>query len=120
VDGLFGLDRQLTELWHMRLEIAYQEISNLTQLNTRLLPQEWTIAIAQDYQVHPLAKIKPVLTIDPQTSLVYGILKATLSVTQNLEVEVFSLGNLNSIPTEENLRQKLITRDLGIRGQYFF
>jgi hypothetical protein len=120
VDGLFGLDRQLTELWHMRLEIAYQEISNQTQFNTRLLPQEWTIALAQDYQLHPLAKIKPVLTIDPKTSLLYGILKATLSVTQNLEVEVFGLGNLNSNPTEENLRQKLITRDLGIRGQYFF
>ncbi|MFZ4712345.1 MAG: hypothetical protein ACOYL6_01420 [Bacteriovoracaceae bacterium] len=120
IDGLVGLDRQLTELWHVRLEVAYQEIPKNQTFNTRLLPQELTVAIAQEYELHPLFKIKPVLTMDPKNYLIFGILKGTLSLTQNLEIEAFALGNLNQNPGEENLRQRLLTRDLGLRGQYYF
>ncbi len=119
-DAMFGLDRQITEPWHMRLEFAYQEQPKNQLISTRFLSQEYTWALAQEYELHPLVKIKPVLTFDPETYLLYGIFKASLSLTQNFEIEAFASGNLNSDPTAENTRQKLLTRDLGIRGQYYF
>lgn len=120
VDAMFGLDRQWTQIWHTRLEFSYQELETKTGISTRFLPQEYTIAIANEFETHPLLKLKPIITYDPKANIAFAIFKANLNLLQNLDLEAFALGNLNENKAEETKRQKLLTRDIGVRFQYYF
>lgn len=119
-DMVFGLDRQMTQYWHMRIEASYQENDKTEFISSRFLPQEYMIALAQEFEAHPLVKLKPVLTFDPESYQTYGIFKVTINATQNFDMEFYGMQYLLNRPHKEVLRQKIMNGEAGIRGQYFF
>lgn len=119
-DMVIGLDRQLTQFWHARFEASYQQNDAGELISTRFLPQEYTIALAQEFEVHPLVKLKPVFTFDPETYQTYGLFKATINATQNCDLEFYAMEYLLNRPHKEVIRQKIMSGEVGVRGQYFF
>lgn len=119
-DMVFGLDRQVTQWWHARLEGSYQEIDHTEFISTRFLPQEYMIALAQEFEVHPLVKLRPVLTFDPESYQTYALFKVTYNATQNFDLEFYGNQYLLNRPHKETVRQKIMNGEAGIRGQYFF
>lgn len=119
-DMVLGLDRQVTQFWHARLEASYQQNDKGEIISTRFLPQEYTIALAQEFEAHPLVKLKPVLTFDPETYQTYGLFKVTINATQNFDLEFYAMQYLLNRPHKEVIRQKIMSGEVGVRGQYFF
>lgn len=132
LDLMLGYDEQLTNKWHIRMESGYQkqnrnQVFNPASFGDRFLPVEYFIALANVYEVHPLVKLSATLINEPTSGFTYGIARATYSMGENFEGEIFGFSpvakgrNKELKPGELNtLAQKFVTQDIGIALRAFF
>lgn len=132
LDILLGYDEQLTAKWHLRLEGGYQQKNRKfafdpAALGDRFLPVEYFIALAQQYEIHPLVKVGGTLISDFTTGFTYFIARSTFSIGNNFEADIFAFtplakGKSDKSPENQanNLAQKLVTQDLGLAVRAFF
>lgn len=123
VDILLGYDRQLTPLWHIRMESGYQKANrSLTGAvgAERFLPTEYFVALANQYEIHPLVKISATLINDIKSGFTYGLAKLTFSLSDNAEAELFGYSPVARGDKADNVTQKLVTQDVGAALRYFF
>ncbi len=123
VDILLGYDRQMTNKWHLRVESGYQKINpttNLLLVGDRFLPSEYFVALANQYEIHPLWKISGTFINDIKSGFTYGLARLTFSFIENAEGEIFGYSPMFHGDRAENVAQKLVTQDLGLTARYFF
>ncbi len=122
-DVLLGYDQQLTNKWHIRAEAGYQKknrFSGLTSINDRFLPTEYFIALANQYEIHPLLKLGGTIVNDIKTGFTYLIMRNTLDLGHNTEAEIFGYLPVAKGSGIENDAQKLVTTDIGVALRTFF
>ncbi len=122
-DVLLGFDQQLTAKWHLRTEAGYQKRNTLADINSfgdRFLPTEYFIALANQYEFHPLFKAQGTLVHDIKSGFTYLIAKGTYSLTQNIEAELFGFSPLAQGGEADQPAQKLVTTDVGVALRAFF
>lgn len=123
VDALLGYDRQLTAKWHLRFEGGYQEKNQFLSFNSvgeRFLPTEYFIALANQYELHPLIKVTGTIINDLKSGFTYFITKNTLDLGHDMEMEVFGFLPLARGDAADNEAQKLVTTDVGMALRAFF
>ena len=132
LDMMLGYDEQLTAKWHLRLEAGYQKknevfIFNPNSIGDRFLPVEYFIALANQYEIHPLVKIGGTVISDFTTGFTYFIARSTFSLGSNIEADIFAFTPLAKGKTDNssrnqanNLAQKFVTQDLGVALRAFF
>ncbi len=122
VDLLFGYDRQLTQKWHVRVESGYQKQNPTTTTVTteRFLPTEYFVALANQYEIHPLLKVSGTLINDIKSGFTYGLARLTFSFYENAEAELFGYSPVARGDRAENVAQQLVTQDIGFAGRYFW
>lgn len=122
-DVMLGFDQQLTALWHVRGEGGYQKsnrYANATNFGERFLPTEYFIALANQYEAHPLLKLTGTVVNDIKSGFTYLIARSTYSVTDNIEAEIFGMSPVAKGDAADNPAQKLVTTDLGLALRAFF
>ena len=122
IDILLGYDRQLTGKWHVRMESGYQKTNRYATLTNsdRFLPTEYFIALANQYEIHPLVKTTLTLINDIKSGFTYGLFRVTASVSDNAEAELFGYSPVSKGDRADNVTQKLVTQDIGGAVRYFF
>ena len=118
-----GFDQQFTNLWHMRVEAGYQKrdrFASLTALNDRFLPAEYFIALANQYDIHPLVELGATIINDIKTGFTYFITRNTLDLGHSTEAEIFAYLPMAKGSQIENQAQKLVTTDVGFSIRKFF
>lgn len=122
VDILLGYDRQLTQKWHVRMESGYQKQNSSTvTFNTeRFLPTEYFVALANQYEIHPLLKISGTFINDIKSGFTYGLARLTYSFFDNAEAELFGYSPVARGTRAQNVAQRLVTQDIGLAGRYFW
>ncbi len=123
IDILLGYDRQLTGKWHLRIESGYQKQNRfINQLTTseRFLPTEYFLAVANQYEIHPLVKVTATFINDIKSGFTYGLARISFSLTDNAEAEIFGYSPIIKGDRAENPVQKLVTQDAGAALRYFF
>lgn len=131
-DFMLGYDEQLNSRWHLRIEGGYQKkTENATidpnALGDRFLPVEYFVAFANGYEVHPLLNLAGTLISDFTSGFTYFIARGTLSLTENVEGELFlftpvAKGKDSEINLKDpnSLAQRLVTQDIGFALRMFF
>lgn len=123
MDILLGYDRQLTTKWHVRMESGYQKQNRSLGAATtteRFLPTEYFVALANQYELHPLVKVSATFINDIKSGFTYGLAKLTLNISENGEAELFGYSPVARGNEADNATQKLVTQDLGLAARYFF
>jgi hypothetical protein len=122
-DIMLGFDQQITNRWHLRAEGGHQKknkYASLTTINDRFLPTEYFIAIANQYEIHPLVKLGGTIINDVKTGFTYFITRNTYSFAKSSEVEIFAYLPMAKGSDIENQAQKLVTTDVGLALRTFF
>lgn len=122
-DFILGYDEQLTQLWHVRVEGGYQKQNrfvNLTSFGDRFLPTEYFIAIANQYEIHPLVKIGGTVINDIKSGFIYFIARSTFSLGNDMEADLFGYIPVAKGSSTDNPAQKLVTTDVGMALRAFF
>lgn len=123
-DAMIGYDQQMTNKWHVRLESGYQKSNRLmganTGFNDRFLPTEYFVALANQYEIHPLIKMTGTLINDIKTGFSYFITRNTFDLGHNTEADIFGYIPLAKGNGIENPAQKLVTTDIGMSLRTFF
>lgn len=130
MDLLMGYDEQLSAKWHLRLEAGYQQKSRSfapSAAGERFLPVEYFVALANQYEVHPLLRLTGTVVNDFTTGFTYLLGKSTLSLGNNVEGELFFFSPVakgrqdDSRGNQANsLAQRLVTQDFGLAIRAFF
>ncbi len=123
LDILLGFDRQFSQKWHVRLESGYQKINRFASgpfSNDRFLPSEYFVAVANQYDIHPLVKLSGTVINDIKSSFTYGLVRMTYSFLENSEGELFAFIPVARGDEAESLFYNLVTRDVGIAFRFFF
>lgn len=123
LDILLGYDRQLTGKWHLRVESGYQKQNrflNTLTTSERFLPTEYFVAVANQYEIHPLVKLTGTFINDIKSGFTYGLMRLSFSLSDNTEAEVFGYSPFIKGDQAENPVQKLVTQDLGVSLRSFF
>jgi hypothetical protein len=123
IDILLGVDRQFTQKWHVRMEAGYQKQNRYLNPFTpqdRFLPTEYFIALANQYEFHPLVKGTLTFINDVKSGFTYGLTRLTLSLSENSEGEIFGYSPVARGDRADNITQKLVTQDVGIAARIFF
>lgn len=122
-DILLGYDQQLSEKWHLRGEAGYQKINRyatLTSTNDRFLPAEYFVALAAQYDVHPLVKLGGTVINDIKSGFTYFVTKNTVDLGHDTEAELFAFLPLAKGDGVDIPAQKLVTTDIGVALRKFF
>jgi len=122
-DVMLGYDQQVTSKWHIRGEGGYQKknrYAGLESINDRFLPTEYFIALANQYEIHPLVKLGGTIINDVKTGFTYFIMRNTVDLGHDTEVEVFGYLPVAKGSDIENPAQKLVTTDIGLALRTFF
>ena len=122
-DVLLGYDQQLTNKFHLRGESGYQKQNRYATsgtINDRFLPIEYFLAIAAQYEVHPLVQLGGTVVNDLKSGFTYFITKNTVDLGHSTEFEIFAYIPLAKGDTIENPAQKLVTTDVGLALRTFF
>src|SRR5690606_32763126 len=122
-DYLLGYDRQLTDSWHLRIEAGYQkedQYRDFSVFQERFLPQEYFLALANTFQVHPLLKLSGTLFTDPEAQFAMAIFKSTYNAFSNFEVDFYALAPIRNKPEKETKGQSVISSDVGLSLRYFY
>jgi len=122
-DVLLGYDQQLTNKFHLRGESGYQNQNRYATsgtINDRFLPIEYFLAIAAQYEVHPLVQLGGTVVNDLKSGFTYFITKNTVDLGHSTEFEIFAYIPLAKGDTIENPAQKLVTTDVGLALRTFF
>lgn len=123
-DVMFGYDQQVTNKWHVRIEGGHQKMdSNLNldiTLSDRFLPSEYFIAIANQYEIHPLVKLGGTIVNDIKTGFTYFITRNTLDLGHDTEAEIFAYVPAVRGSNIQNPAQKIVTTDIGMSLRTFF
>ncbi len=122
-DAMLGYDQQITNKWHIRTEGGYQKknrFANPTTINDRFLPSEYFIAIANQYDIHPLVKVGATIVNDIKSGFTYLISRNTFNIGQSSEAEIFAYIPAAKGSHIENPAQKLVTTDVGMALRTFF
>lgn len=122
-DALLGYDQQLTSKWHLRSEGGYQKknpFANLSTFGERFLPTEYFVALANQYEVHPLVKLTGTVINDLKSGFTYFIAKSTFDLGHSMEAEVYGYTPVSKGDDADNPAQKLVTSDIGLALRAFF
>ena len=122
-DAMFGYDQQVTNKWHIRGEGGYQQrnrYAGLASINDRFLPSEYFIALANQYEIHPLLKLGGTIINDIKSGFTYFIMRNTFDIGFNSEAEIFGYLPMAKGNAIENPAQKLVTTDIGMALRTFF
>jgi hypothetical protein len=122
-DLLLGYDQQLTGKWHLRGEAGYQKNNRYADLSTfgeRFLPTEYFVALANIFEIHPLAKVSGTVVNDIKSGFTYLIARSTLSLSENVEGEIFGFTPISKGDATDNPVQRLVTTDVGLALRAFF
>lgn len=123
IDSILGYDEQLTGKWHVRIEGGYQKKNkfvNLASFGERFLPTEYFVAIANQYEIHPLIKLSGTVINDVKSGFTYLIAKSTFDLGHNMEADIFGYVPASKGDETENPAQKLVTTDYGLAFRMFF
>lgn len=123
VDIMLGYDQQLTNKWHIRFEGGYQKANRYAAtsgFSDRFLPTEYFAALANTYEIHPLLKASGTIINDIKSGFTYFIVKGTLDLGHNMELEMFGFTPVAKGDAADNLAQKLVTSDVGVALRAFF
>ena len=123
VDIMLGYDQQLTNKWHIRFEGGYQKANRhavTSGFSDRFLPTEYFAALANTYEIHPLLKASGTIINDIKSGFTYFIVKGTLDLGHNMELEMFGFTPVAKGDAADNLAQKLVTSDVGVALRAFF
>lgn len=125
-DLLVGYDRQFTPTWHLRVEGGYQDsdkrlvVQNPLALQGRFLPFESFLAIAPQWEAHPLLKLSATVVHDFKTRFGYGLARASYSLAKDIEWDIFGLSPIYRNGAKASLIQRIVTTDLGTAVRAFF
>jgi hypothetical protein len=122
-DALLGYDQQVTNKWHVRLESGYQKKNRFLltpSFGERFLPTEYFVALANQFEVHPLVKLTGTIVNDVKTGFTYFITRNTVDLGHNMEFEIFGYIPAAKGSDIENPAQKLVTTDVGAALRAFF
>ena len=121
-DAMFGYDQQMTNKWHIRAEGGSQKNNRYITFTSfdRFLPTEYFIALANQYEAHPLVKLSGSVVNDIKSGFTYLIFRTTYNVTDNTELELFGYQPVAKGDSADNVAQKLVTTDLGMAFRAFF
>ncbi len=122
-DFTFGYDEQLTQLWHVRFEGGYQKKNRNAGLNAfgeRFLPSEYFIALANQYEIHPLVKLSGTVISDFKSGFTYLIARSTFDIGHDMEADLFGYIPASKGESDDNPAQKLVTTDVGLSLRAFF
>lgn len=122
-DVMLGFDQQLTNKWHLRTEAGYQKknrYAGLESINERFLPTEYFVALANQYEIHPLLKLGGTIVYDVKSGFTYLIMRNTLDLGHNTEAEIYGYLPVAKGDEIENPAQKLVTTDIGFALRTFF
>jgi len=122
-DVLLGYDQQLTNKFHLRGESGYQKQNRYVtagSINDRFLPIEYFLAIAAQYEIHPLVQLGGTVVNDLKSGFTYFITKNKIDLGHSTEFEIFAYIPLAKGDTIENPAQKLVTTDVGLALRTFF
>lgn len=121
LDVLLGFDRQLSPDWHLRLESGYQKINRfLSGRPERFLPTEYFLALANQYDFHPLLQGSLTFINDIKSGFTYGVVKISWSLFDNAEAEAFAFTPVARGGSASNATQELVTVDAGLAVRAFF
>ncbi len=122
-DVLLGYDQQLSNTFHLRGESGYQKQNRYVtagSINDRFLPIEYFLAIAAQYDIHPLVQLGGTVVNDLKSGFTYFITKNKIDLGHSTEFEIFAYIPLAKGDTIENPAQKLVTTDVGMALRTFF
>jgi hypothetical protein len=121
-DVMMGVDQQMTNKWHVRVEGGHQKRNKFatSYFNDRFLPSEYFIALANQYEIHPLVKLGGTIINDIKTGFTYFITRNTYSFGESSEAELFAYVPMAKGSGIENQAQKLVTTDVGLAIRTFF
>ncbi len=123
LDLVLGYDLQLTSKWHLRTEGGYQKTNRYNLAGSfaeRFLPTEYFVAVANQYEIHPLIKLSGTIIYDIKTGFAYGIAKSTFDLGHDFEGDIFGYSPIVKGQDVENVSQKLVTTDVGLALRMFF
>ena len=78
------------------------------------------MALANQVELHPLVKTSFTVIHDIKTQFGYGLARATYSIFQNWEAEVFGFAPIYKNGEKQNTVQRIITKDIGLALRAFF
>jgi hypothetical protein len=125
-DIMLGYDRRLTTDWHIRVEGGHQKtdqyltIGNASQFNSRFLPSEYFVAVANEYQLHSLLKGSATVIHDFKSRFGYGLARLAYSFKESWEVDLFGFAPIYRNGNKIAPIQKLFTSDVGLSVRAFF
>lgn len=124
LDLMLGYDQQLSNKLHARIEGGYQKKNRYltldNALNERFLPTEYFIAVAAQYDIHPLIKLGGTIVNDVKSGFTYFITRNTFDLGHNTEAEIFGYLPVAKGDSVEYQAQKLVTTDIGMALRTFF
>lgn len=123
IDVMLGFDQQLSGKWHLRLEGGHQKTNRFLSsfaARERFLPTEYFIAIANQYEIHPLIKISGTIINDVKSGFTYFIARSSFSLSDRFEADIFGFTPVSSGDGADNPAQKLVTQDIGLSLRAFF
>lgn len=124
LDLMLGYDQQVTNKWHLRIEGGYQKTNRTlaleNALNNRFLPTEYFVAVANQYEIHPLVKLGGTIVNDVKSGFTYFITRNVFDLGRNTEAELFGYVPLAKGDSVEYQAQKLVTTDIGMAIRTFF
>jgi hypothetical protein len=122
-DVLLAYDQQINNKFHLRVESGYQKKNRhatLESITDRFLPSEYFIAMAGQYEIHPLVKLGGTFINDIKTGFTYFIMRNTFDLGHDTEAEIFGYLPVAKGSDFENPAQKLVTTDIGMALRTFF
>jgi hypothetical protein len=122
-DVLLGYDQQVTSKWHVRGEGGYQKknrFGTIDSINERFLPTEYFIALANQYEIHPLVKLGGTIINDVKSGFTYFVMRNTFDLGHSTEAEIFGYLPAAKGKEGDNPAQKLVTTDIGLALRAFF
>lgn len=122
-DILLAYDEQINNKWHIRVEGGYQkknEFINLASFGERFLPTEYFVALANQYEIHPLVKLNGTIINDIKSGFTYFIAKSTFDLGHSIEADIFGYVPVAKGDAADNPAQKLVTTDIGMALRAFF
>jgi hypothetical protein len=130
-DVMIGYDQQVTNKWHVRFEGGHQKEDSvlkaaqqtnpkLINFNNRFLPSEYFLALANQYEMHPLVKLGGTIINDVKTGFTYFITRNTFDLGHSTEAELYAYLPMAKGNDTDNKLQKLVTTDIGFALRTFF
>jgi hypothetical protein len=122
-DVMLGMDQQLTSRWHLRAEGGYQKVNRFMatgQLGSRFLPTEYFIAVANQFEIHPLVKVSGTVINDIKSGFTYMLAKTTVDIAKSTELDFFASVPVSKGDQAENPGQYIVTTDFGMALRTFF